>query len=339
VIALGRDLSPIAAAQRRLLAAQRAAEREYQKLKSTETRFREYFHLTREPALFVDADDRVSAANQAAQATWPRIARLSGRRVGDLLRPPDRETVSKAIAEARHSQTAQTAVLQSGNVSVAPLRRERGALLLRFSDHRDRPITAQDRLVRAVETMPDGFVVTDVHFNVLIANEAFAAMTEAGNAASIAGQSLDRWLGRPGVDLSVIRTALAETGTLRAFATVVKGELGQVQDVDVSAAKVSDPEGEYIGLAIRQAAPGDAMLPTRSAQQLADLVGRVPIKEIVRETTDTIEQMCIEAALELSGDNRASAAELLGLSRQSLYVKMRRFGIVDPDPEEPGASS
>jgi len=35
------------------------------------------------------------------------------------------------------------------------------------------------------------------------------------------------------------------------------------------------------------------------------------------------------AALELTGDNRASAAELLGLSRQSLYVKLRRYGLGD----------
>jgi DNA-binding protein Fis len=34
--------------------------------------------------------------------------------------------------------------------------------------------------------------------------------------------------------------------------------------------------------------------------------------------------------LELTGDNRASAAEMLGLSRQSLYVKLRRFGMSDP---------
>ena len=39
--------------------------------------------------------------------------------------------------------------------------------------------------------------------------------------------------------------------------------------------------------------------------------------------------MCIEAALELTGDNRASAAEILGLSRQSLYVKLRRYGLGD----------
>jgi DNA-binding NtrC family response regulator len=38
--------------------------------------------------------------------------------------------------------------------------------------------------------------------------------------------------------------------------------------------------------------------------------------------------MCIEAALELTHNNRASAAEMLGLSRQSLYVKLRRFGIL-----------
>jgi DNA-binding NtrC family response regulator len=42
-----------------------------------------------------------------------------------------------------------------------------------------------------------------------------------------------------------------------------------------------------------------------------------------------IEKLCIEAALELTGDNRASAAEMLGLSRQSLYVKLRRYGIAD----------
>ena len=55
----------------------------------------------------------------------------------------------------------------------------------------------------------------------------------------------------------------------------------------------------------------------------------MPLKELVRETTDVIERLCIEAALELTGDNRASAAEILGLSRQSLYVKLRRYGLGD----------
>jgi DNA-binding NtrC family response regulator len=56
-------------------------------------------------------------------------------------------------------------------------------------------------------------------------------------------------------------------------------------------------------------------------------VGRVPLKDLVRESTDMIEKLCIEAALEITGDNRASAAEILGLSRQSLYAKLRRYGL------------
>jgi len=111
-----------------------------------------------------------------------------------------------------------------------------------------------------------------------------------------------------------------------------------VQDVEVSCVRVEDARGDFIGLCVRPSAAPDAELAPRSAQQIADLVGRVPVKEIVRKTTDTIERMCIEAALELSSDNRASAAELLGLSRQSLYVKMRRYGIVEGESPDNGES-
>ena len=57
------------------------------------------------------------------------------------------------------------------------------------------------------------------------------------------------------------------------------------------------------------------------------------LKGLVREATDVIERLCIEAALKLTSDNRASAAEMLGLSRQSLYVKLRRYGLGDPAPQ------
>jgi DNA-binding NtrC family response regulator len=70
--------------------------------------------------------------------------------------------------------------------------------------------------------------------------------------------------------------------------------------------------------------------------QLTELIGRVPLKDIVRETTDVIERLCIEAALQLTGDNRASAAEMLGLSRQSLYVKLHRYGLGDLEADAAG---
>jgi DNA-binding NtrC family response regulator len=60
----------------------------------------------------------------------------------------------------------------------------------------------------------------------------------------------------------------------------------------------------------------------------------VSLKDLVRETTDVVEKLCIEAALELTSDNRASAAEMLGLSRQSLYSKLRRYGLGDLGPDD-----
>ena len=81
-----------------------------------------------------------------------------------------------------------------------------------------------------------------------------------------------------------------------------------------------------VGRRIAQPAHVPGTMP-HSVEQLSQLVGRVSLKDLVRQTTDMIEKMYIEAALEMTGDNRASAAEMLGLSRQSLYVKLRRFGL------------
>ena len=69
---------------------------------------------------------------------------------------------------------------------------------------------------------------------------------------------------------------------------------------------------------------------TRSNEQIANLVGHMPLKDIVRETTEMIEKLCIETALELTQNNRASAAQMLGVSRQSLYAKLGKTG---KDPE------
>jgi transcriptional regulator PpsR len=121
---------------------------------------------------------------------------------------------------------------------------------------------------------------------------------------------------------------------------MIRGRFGVETSVEVSAAAAPDGKHSCLGFAIRDVSrrlgtdgSGNPRL-SRSVGQLAELVGQVPLRDIVGETTDLIEQMCIETALQLTRDNRAAAAEMLGLSRQSLYVKLRRYGLggdgVDP---------
>jgi DNA-binding NtrC family response regulator len=108
-------------------------------------------------------------------------------------------------------------------------------------------------------------------------------------------------------------------------------------DVDLSAGTVLNGGEPSYGFAIRGinrrvAAPAAAPRAfPKSLEQIIELIGRVSLKDLVREATDVIERLSIEAALTMTGDNRASAAEVLGVSRQSLYVKMRRHGLLEAD--------
>jgi transcriptional regulator PpsR len=118
----------------------------------------------------------------------------------------------------------------------------------------------------------------------------------------------------------------------------LRGEFGVSTEVEISAVLLAQADPPVLGFTVRDVGrrlPAEAgalqSLP-RSVNQLTELVGRVPMKDIVGETSDLIEKRCIEAALELTRDNRASAAEILGLSRQSLYVKLRRYGLGDLGP-------
>ena len=139
---------------------------------------------------------------------------------------------------------------------------------------------------------------------------------------------------------------LRSRGAVRFFSTTIHGEHGASAQVEVSAVAVPGEGRLALGYAIRNVssrlnmglhvAPSQHGAATRagkalprSVEQLTELIGRVSLKELVRESTEVIERLAIEAALELTGDNRASAAEMLGLSRQSLYVKLRRYGIGD----------
>jgi transcriptional regulator PpsR len=137
---------------------------------------------------------------------------------------------------------------------------------------------------------------------------------------------------------------LRQRGSVGLFVTLLRGEYGGTAEVEISAAALTLGEETVLAFAVRdierrmRAEPKSVSLAMpRSAAELTELVGRTPLKAIVSETTDLIEQLCIQTALGMTGDNRASAALLLGLSRQSLYVKLRRYGMVSAGSEDEDA--
>jgi transcriptional regulator PpsR len=350
IVAFGRDLRDTAAMQQRLVDAQQSMERDYWRLRHVETRYRLLFQMASEAILVVDAStQKVVEANPAAEKILGEsVKRLVGSAFPDGFDAeciPAIQMLLASVQAVGRADDIRARMLDSQReflVSASLFRQENTALfLVRLSSmHPDLSMAAVPKtILKVVENAPDGFVVTDPQGRILMANSAFVELVQLVTEEQVRGQMLDQWLGRSGVDFNVMIANLRQHGSVRLFSTVLRGEHGASAEVEISA--VSVPQGEIpcLGFTIRnvgQRLPGNVRqgvpLP-RTVEQLTELVGRVGLKEIVGETTDLIERLCIEAALELTHDNRASAAELLGLSRQSLYVKLRRYGLGDLAPE------
>lgn len=353
ILVLGREMRTVAALQRRLADTQQILERDYDRLRAAETRYRLLFQVCGEAVLVVDSTTRrVIEANPAA-------ARLIGRPVRRLVGMDAVELFDQAslrALEAQHGSLRATgqaadvrAVLPQGRGAVtisASLFRGEGSTsaILRLLPEKSESGVARDEPSGApptralIEAMPEGFVVTDSSRRVIWANAAFLELAQLAAEGQARGRPIEDWLGRDETEARTLFATLHDHGSVRRFATVVRGTYGGMEDVEIAAVAAAGSPS-CLGFSIRALPPRSALnvgtrAEPRSVEQMAELVGRVSMKTLVRETTDLIEKLCIEAALRITRDNRASAAEMLGLSRQGLYAKMRRYGVGDLDAVE-----
>ncbi len=355
VIALGRDLRGVEELQQRLLQAQQGMEREYTRLRQAESRYRILFQIASEAVLIVDqSTKKIVEVNPAAgRLLGVDYNTLADKPFAKLFHPESRDAAMALLLDPNPSVGAEPMPVRladgrAGYTAAASLFRQQGTahVLISLAAVKAESLVAEDdtqlKLLRVLNRIPDAFVLTDEALNIRDVNLAFLELTQMPSTEATKGQSLARFVGRPGVDLKVLLENLREHGWVRNFGTVLRTTYGDQEEVELSAVSIREGLEATHGLIIRpvrrlSATPSSQsrQLP-RTAEQLTQLVGRVSLREIVAETTEVIERMCIEAALKLTGNNRASAAEVLGLSRQSLYSKLNRHGVgseTDPSSE------
>lgn len=342
-LAIGRDLRSISVLQQRLLKTQQSMERDYLHLRQTETRYRLLFDNISYPVLIADAEGHdIQQANRACHAlVGAAPGTLEGKNLLSLVHPDYRDDLVAYIgAVTVNSQTVPANVRlmgRTGSVKIAASAfRQSGKQywLVNIDDGlHEVPGKQSDRYVLdVVEKMPDAFVLTDEKQAIIVANRAFAELVQAGSVEQLLGVSLSRFVGRPDVDVGLLKKQLKDHQNVRNFSSIINDLNGGEEPVEISAIMI-DHEQPLFGYSVRGIGRRERDLPKsrnefpRSVEQLTELVGRKTLKEIVRESTDLIERMCIEAALVHTADNRASAAEILGLSRQSLYSKLHRHGL------------
>jgi transcriptional regulator PpsR len=340
VIAIGRDDRATAAIQQRLVEAQQAMERDYSRIRDAEFRYRLLFQMSGEAILIVDpSTKKIIEANPAAQSLIGVRAALVGEPFAKIFAANSQDEAASLLTAVQSSaRTTPSEVRLSGGerdflVSASLFRQDRTSqFLVRLAPAEVQNIafdTGRD-LKSIIERIPDPFLITDDSLKILTANDAFLDLSRIGTQEQAIGQSLSHYLGRPGMQRNILIDNLRANGSVKNFRSLFRTQYDEQEDVDISAVAVPGPETHFgftFRTVSRQVSDRSQASPElrRSVEQLTELVGRVTLKDLVRETTDLVERLCIEAALELSKDNRASAAEILGLSRQSLYAKLHRF--------------
>lgn len=348
-VAVGRDLTPVAEMQQKLVAAELSIEQEHARLRNAEMRYRLLMQITSDGILVVDGrTSRILEANPASATILSRTQkRLVGTDLVDAFDSDDVKVVDGLIRTLRSAGRADDVALklsggQTQAVASGTVYRQDNAsyyvirlIPLAVGGTGKVVSKTQSVALELMDAMPDAFVITDDSRKIMSVNSAFLDMAQLGAEEQARGEPLDRWLGRVGVDTNLLFSSLRDKGVIRQVSTVMRGQLGTTDDVDVSGVQLGERDDSYYGFSIRRAAR-QAMVEEqsektllRSVDEMTKLVGKVPLKDLVRETTDIIERLCIEAALKLNDNNRASSADMLGLSRQSLYVKLHRHGIED----------
>ena len=330
--------------RQQLVNAQRTLEQDYWSNRRLEARYRRMLEMVAEGFLVVDdLSGRVLEANTVAGSLLELEA---GALVGRIFPVGLDTSGNRALTELQREARSTTGVVAgevttAGGVTLAAgvtcLRQgNETRLLIRLAA----PSESTSDLALggdSFEHAPDGILITDQNGIVIAANTAYLEMAGIQDEQQATGRRADRWLGRSIVDLDILLSNIQSDRPLQLFSSLLRTELGAQLDIELSAVQTDYIGKPVILMFIRDVSrringeqAAEVHLP-RSIEQITGRVGRVPLKQLVRESTDVIEALCIESALKLTQDNRAAAAELLGLSRQSLYTKLRRFDIGDSE--------
>ncbi|MEL6522066.1 MAG: transcriptional regulator PpsR [Pseudomonadota bacterium] len=348
LLMLGRDLRPIAEMQQQLVKAQMALEKDYEAQREYDTRYRVLMDACEDAMIFVSLNSGriVDANGAAAELLMTTSENLKGAAFAQEFEGRRRAELMESLTNAALSDDRSYLDLQArkngSNVRVSPRIFRTGGdrwLLCKVESADDAASASNgDALSKDLsglyEEGVDAIVFTDSDGVVQTANDSFLNLIEAGHMTSVKGKSLGGFLARGSVDLKVLIENAARAGQMRMYATKVNSEFGGQVSVEISATYLNHRAHPVVVFVIRDVSRAEALrkpglaVNDDAVRSVMEMVGSATLKDIVAETTDVVERMCIETAVELTRNNRVAAAEMLGLSRQSLYVKLRKYGLL-----------
>ena len=342
ILLFGRDLTLIAQAQQELMKTQLKFEREYDRYRAFDTKYRVILEQCGSAFIIADEKGQLIDFNKKAVAITEK-ANLSQMKLEDLFEQGTGIDILGEL-EALNKNTPSTAL----NVRVKENTKElqlKGTffrsndgvhILIRLSSSSSQKAShskEKNYLSDLYQKTSDAFVFIDAEGKIVDTNESFLILSEYPNIDEVVGKLFSDFLRNSTTDLKILTDNSKRLGKIRNYATDFITTFGSKIPVTISSTWVSNEDDDFYGFILRDSSNVEFEKQNdnekHSWEATTKLVGSAPLKELVAQTGDIAERICLETALNLANNNKVAAAELLSLSRQSLYVKLRKHNLLD----------
>ena len=346
IILIGNDLSPIAEIQKKFVNSQLALEREYSRYRSFETKYKALIDFSEEPLVMLDGvlGKILNLNNSAAKIINEKKEKLIGTLLSkffnfenndEFIELLKSEEVLKSYNLNRNKPNKinfnfQSSIFRAENEVCIIVR------LKKDIENKLKENKFDNILNNFYDKTRDGIVFTDSSGIIRHVNDSFISLCKIENPQLLIERPLSDFLARGIVDLKVLIEAALQNGSTMPFKTQLISNYDIRTDIEITSTNSSTSFGDYICFLIshkpNENEPennlSENVVSEKATKKIMKLVGSAPLKELVADTSDIVEKICIETAIKMTNNNRVATAEMLNLSRQSLYVKLRKHNLL-----------
>ena len=348
VILIGNDLSPVAEIQKKFVNSQLALEREYSKYRSFETKYKALIEFSEEPLFLLDGvtGKILNVNDSATKIINEKREKLVGTPLSkffnfknnnefiELLKSNEfvKNYSSNKSIKSKINFNLQSSIFRAENEVCIIVR------LQKENEIKVKENEFNNILNKFYDNTRDGIVFTDSLGTIKYVNDSFISLCKIENEQLLIERPFSDFLARGIIDMKVLIEATMENGSTMPFKTQLISNYDIKTNIEITSTKTSINFGDYICFLISHR-PNESETETenktnenvvseKATKKIMKLVGSAPLKDLVADTSDIVEKICIETALKMTKNNRVATAEMLNLSRQSLYVKLRKYNLL-----------
>lgn len=340
LIMIGKDLQEISEIQRKLVSSQLQLEKEYEKYKEFDTKYKILLNHSDEAIIIFDKNNgNIKDINiQAKKMLKIQLNDKKTLNFFNLLKNSKNKKFREGIIS--HSKTSSTfkvrtkknkklilkpIIFRTGNELVILCKIKANKKLRKISNN------FSENISHFYNFSPDSIVFLTEKGVILDANDSLIQICNVTSLNDLVGKSFSDLIEKGTTDLNIICEETLKQGKIKNFQCRLITAQGLPFNTNIATCSIQSEKKKIIVISIRieNNIDKNSNQSEKNNENLLSLVGSAPLKTLVSESSDVVEKICIETALKITRNNKAAAADLLEISRQSLYVKLEKYNLFE----------